>query len=206
MLSCFSFQVLIASRIKWMNVKKVNTFQGVWSIPAWDAHLRWHLVIMMIMIIMIVLSHMFIWRLFSDQLISLLLWSYRVAYYWSDPERWLGSAGVGRLVSQPATIWLNNFYAIDMRLCFITTCNNIMKICFFHDHLMIFRSVPVTAELQGLATIGEKTGELKMTIDYTSFVEVGFPLSGFLRWRWLWFIMRPASKVSVQSGNFWDTK
>ena len=23
---------------------------------------------------------------------------YRVAYYWSDPERWLGSAGVGRLV------------------------------------------------------------------------------------------------------------
>ena len=36
----------------------------------------------------------------------------------------------------------------------------------------IFRSVPVTAELQGMATIGGKTGELKMTIDYTSFLEV----------------------------------
>ena len=36
----------------------------------------------------------------------------------------------------------------------------------------MFRSVPVTAELQGMATIGGKTGELKMTIDYTNFVEV----------------------------------
>ena len=70
------------------------------------------------------------------------------------------------------------------------------------------RSVPVTAELQGLATIGGKTGELKMTIDYTSFVEVCSPLPGFLRWRWCfyWFIMRSVWKDSVQSGNFWDTK
>ena len=45
----------------------------------------------------------------------------------------------------------------------------------------MFRSVPVTAELQGLATIDGKTGELKMTIDYTSFVEVCSPLPGFLR-------------------------
>ena len=37
---------------------------------------------------------------------------------------------------------------------------------------LMFRSVPVTAELQGMATIGGKTGELKMTIDYTNFVEV----------------------------------
>ena len=36
----------------------------------------------------------------------------------------------------------------------------------------MFRSVPVTAELQGMATIGGKTGELKMTIDYTNFQEV----------------------------------
>merc|ERR1719209_543869 len=78
---------------------EVNTFQGTWSIPAWDAQLR-------------------------------------VVYYWSDPERWLGTAGVGR-------------------------------------------SVPVTAELQGLATIGGKTGELKMTIDYTSFVEVSLPEEAF---------------------------
>ena len=32
--------------------------------------------------------------------------------------------------------------------------------------------MPVTAELQGMATIGGKTGELKMTIDYTNFQEV----------------------------------
>ena len=49
------------------------------------------------------------------------------------------------------------------------------------DLKVFFRSVPVTAELQGLATIGGKTGELKMTIDYTSFVEVCSPLSGFQR-------------------------
>ena len=32
--------------------------------------------------------------------------------------------------------------------------------------------MPVTAELQGMATIGGKTGELKMTIDYANFQEV----------------------------------
>jgi len=78
---------------------EVNTFQGTWAIPAWDAQLR-------------------------------------VVYYWSDPERWLGTAGVGR-------------------------------------------SVPVTAELQGMATIGGKTGELKMTIDYTNFQEVSLPDEAF---------------------------
>ena len=33
----------------------------------------------------------------------------------------------------------------------------------------------MTAELQGLATIGGETGELKMTIDYTNFQEVTLP-------------------------------
>ena len=51
----------------------------------------------------------------------------------------------------------------------------------FFPTIAMFRSVPVTAELQGLATIGGKTGELKMTIDYTSFVEVYIPLSCFQR-------------------------
>ena len=50
----------------------------------------------------------------------------------------------------------------------------------FFPTIAMFRSVPVTAELQGLATIDGKTGELKMTIDYTSFVEVYTIYSTFL--------------------------
>ena len=30
--------------------------------------------------------------------------TFRVIYYWSDPERWLGSAGVGRLALTIITI------------------------------------------------------------------------------------------------------
>ena len=72
----------------------------------------------------------------------------------------------------------------------------------------MFRSVPVTAELQGLATIAGKTGELKMTIDYTSFVEVYTIYSTFLFSKMTMVMVHnePAPKVSVQSRNFWDTK
>jgi len=50
-------------------------------------------------------------------------------YYWSDPEKWESTAGVGR-------------------------------------------SVPVSAVLEGLATIGGMTDTLKITIDYSDFFEV----------------------------------
>merc|ERR1719244_2123423 len=52
-----------------------------------------------------------------------------VDYYWSDPEKWESTAGVGR-------------------------------------------SVPVSAVLEGLATIGGMTDTLKITIDYSDFFEV----------------------------------
>ena len=204
MLSYFIFQLLTAFRywfvVKNINVEKVNTFQGIWSIPAWDAHLRWPLVIMVTLMIMLIFTHL---RLFCDDKLSLLSCFCRVAYYWSDPERWQGSAGVGRLVD----IFAAQHETLRLKCPCVPILSHLIWRFFFPRSQCLGQYLS-PQNFKGWQLLEGRLENWKwqsITLALSRYI-LYIPISCFQRWQWLWFIMRPASKVSVQSRNFWDTK